>query len=132
MEVWGQAIKAEPLSHSSTCSRRTCLDLREQRSPKRSCDYHSVYFPTTTLTMAEMNIPYVFAMKMEDRTVIKMVAIGATVVEKKDGIEFIAVSLLNPKILGVVMEDMVEEDIVPRRKMEAGGLGVSCRRESWG
>ena len=55
---------------------------------------------TTTVTMAETNTPYVFAMMMEDRTVIKMVAVGGTAVENHDGIEFAVVCLLNPKILG--------------------------------
>ena len=50
---------------------------------------------------------------MEGRTTIKMVAIGATAVEKKDGVEFAAVRLLNPKILGEVPEDMAMDNMEP-------------------
>ena len=52
--------------------------------------------------MAEMNIPYMFPMMLEDRSLMKMIAMGATAVEKHDGIEFAVVCLLNPKILGEV------------------------------
>ena len=41
--------------------------------------------------MAKMHIPYVFIMKMEDGTLIKMVAMGAMVVEKHDATEFVVV-----------------------------------------
>ena len=56
--------------------------------------------------MTKMNIPDVFIMKMEDGTPIKMVAMGATVVEKHNGVEFAVVHLLNPKILGEVPEKL--------------------------
>ena len=48
--------------------------------------------------MAEMNIPYVFAMRMEDGIVIGIVAVGPMTVEKKDGIGFVVVRLLTLKI----------------------------------
>ena len=50
---------------------------------------------------------------MEGRTTIKMVAIGATVVEQKDGIECAVGPLLNPKILGEVPEGMNMIDMAP-------------------
>ena len=50
---------------------------------------------------------------MEDRTPIKMVAVGATVVEKHDSTEFKVVHLLNPKILGEVPEDVFVHNTEP-------------------
>ena len=54
-----------------------------------------------------------FVMKMEDGIPIKMVAVGDTVVEKCDGTKFAVVRLLNPKILGEVMEDVFVDNMEP-------------------
>ena len=67
----------------------------------------------TTINTAEMNIPYLFVMKMEDVTPAKMAAVGATVVERRGDIEFAIVLLLNPKVMGRVLEDFEVYDMQP-------------------
>ena len=50
---------------------------------------------------------------MEQGTPIKMVAMGATLVEKHNRIEFVVVCLLNPKILGEIMEEEFLNNMEP-------------------
>ena len=56
--------------------------------------------------MAEVNIPYLFVIKMEDGTPVKISVVGAVVVERKRYVEFAIVYLLNPKVKGRVPEDI--------------------------
>ena len=61
----------------------------------------------------ERNVPYIFAMMMEDGTLIKMISIGATSMEAIDGMNILVVRLLNPKILGRAPEEFDATDMEP-------------------
>ena len=80
---------------------------------KQSQDYNSVYSTNMTSTMTEMNISYLFTMMREEETIIKMVSVGAMLVEKLDGINVAIVQLLNPQILGEVPEGIDMTNIEP-------------------
>ena len=109
MEVWAQAIKVERQRHSSTCSERTSVDLRDQRNLKSA-----ILCLRPTMTMApERNVPYAFAMMMEDGSMMKMISIGATSMEAVDGMNIILVRLLNPQILGSAPEGFDTMDMEP-------------------
>ena len=108
-EVWAQDIKAERQCHSSTCSKCTSVDLRDQRSPKTTI----LCFQPTIMMTPEKNAPYAFAMIMEDGSVIKMISIGATSMEAVDGMNTILVRLLNLQIFRQAPEDFDTMDMEP-------------------
>ena len=65
---------------------------------------------------AERNVPYIFAMMMEDGTLMNMISIRATSMEAIDGMNILVVRLLNPKILKRAPEEFDATDIEPIKK----------------
>ena len=61
----------------------------------------------------EKNVPYAFAMMVENGLVMKMIYIGPTSIEALDGVNIILIRLLNPQTLGQAPDDFDTMDIEP-------------------